>query len=376
MATHVEGDDAFHILPSDIIEAVFSRLPSKPLSRFKSVSRSWNARISDPRFIRSHHELSVDSCYSQNLFMAQTREGFVLVRISLEDNGRKLFQIESKLEIPDGWSEFVNCRGNGVVLLIGTGPTDSYDQEVFSLLWNPCSRKETMLRLPRASHDHDPIVRGICHDPNYNDDDFKVVFAFPEFYQVFSCKNNSWTRRDQQFPCKFVAYSEGLAVNGALYWVWSAKGPTDPTRYDLVDHYSYKNILCFDSRDDSFKTLEKPEGVKDHKGIRLICLRGCLCLYTDGGDVGDGFGMSSLQIWIKERDRNSWKVLMNVENLERQSNLCSFRLIPVFMDNKILIVSNQRFLIYNSSDKTYQEFRYSLTPHYYEPQSSKENNSA
>ncbi|GFP97966.1 putative F-box protein at3g23260 [Phtheirospermum japonicum] len=281
------ADEASHenniLLPSEIIETILLRLPAKPLSRFKSVSKSWNTIISDPRFIRSHHELSANSSFSHNLLVAENGKEFLLVRVLLEDDRK--FEIEAKLERPHGWWNDVYCSGDGVLLLT---PMDE-DEEF--LLWNPCSRKDTMLRLPHTI-DHDPIVVGVCYDPN--NDDVKVVFAFHEFfYQVFSCKNNSWTKRNQQFPYKFVEHSEGIAVNGALYWVWSAKGPRDPTRY-----YSYKNILCFDSRDDSFKTLEKPEGVKDHKGIRLICLRGCLCLYTDGGDVGDGFGTTSLQIWI------------------------------------------------------------------------------
>ncbi|GFQ05000.1 hypothetical protein PHJA_002644100 [Phtheirospermum japonicum] len=86
-----------------------------PLSRFKSISKSWNTTISDPRFIQTHHILSVDSSFSQNLLVAATGEGFLLVRVLLEDDRK--FQIKAKLERPHGWWNDVECSGDGVLLL-------------------------------------------------------------------------------------------------------------------------------------------------------------------------------------------------------------------------------------------------------------------
>ncbi|XP_058210744.1 putative F-box/LRR-repeat/kelch-repeat protein At1g11620 isoform X2 [Rhododendron vialii] len=41
-------------LPHVIIYDILSRLPVKPLCRFKSVSKPWLALVTDPQFIKSH----------------------------------------------------------------------------------------------------------------------------------------------------------------------------------------------------------------------------------------------------------------------------------------------------------------------------------
>ncbi|GFP82038.1 F-box protein at3g17710 [Phtheirospermum japonicum] len=45
-------------IPEDIIRTILSRLPVKSLLRFRTVSKSWNTMISDPRFARLHLEPS------------------------------------------------------------------------------------------------------------------------------------------------------------------------------------------------------------------------------------------------------------------------------------------------------------------------------
>ncbi|KAJ0595206.1 putative F-box domain-containing protein [Helianthus annuus] len=41
-------------LPSEIIEDIFSRLPVKSILRFRTLSKSWLSRISDPSFTNLH----------------------------------------------------------------------------------------------------------------------------------------------------------------------------------------------------------------------------------------------------------------------------------------------------------------------------------
>ncbi|KAI3459628.1 hypothetical protein Pfo_016291 [Paulownia fortunei] len=286
-------------LPTDIIQTVLSRLPVKSLLRFRTVSKSWNTMISDPRFVQIHLQQSKSS-NSQNLFLRRYSDikGFALVKLE----GRK-FQAETVLEAPYGWAAVV-CSCDGVLLL-----SDFSDRTY--VLWNPCSRTETMFSFPYCFDDY-RISYGICHDL-----DFKVVIISLTYYAVFSCKNKSWTERKEFSYRGGIISDSGLSVNGAIYWIW--------TTYKCI-----KEIMYFDPRDEKFKMLQKPESVKDSDDFNLVCLSGCLCLYFQRGDE------KMVQILVKEkgRDRNCWNELITIENVEKP--IWSFKLLGS-IENKILI---------------------------------------
>ncbi|XP_022022775.1 F-box/kelch-repeat protein At3g06240 isoform X2 [Helianthus annuus] len=49
------SEDSIEI-PPEIITNILHRLPSKPLTRFKTVSKNWQSLISDPQFIKHHQK--------------------------------------------------------------------------------------------------------------------------------------------------------------------------------------------------------------------------------------------------------------------------------------------------------------------------------
>ncbi|KAI8561469.1 hypothetical protein RHMOL_Rhmol04G0342200 [Rhododendron molle] len=60
-------------LPHEVVYDILSRLPVKPLCRFKSVSKSWLALITDPHFIKSHLHQSMKSNTNQKLILGPPR---------------------------------------------------------------------------------------------------------------------------------------------------------------------------------------------------------------------------------------------------------------------------------------------------------------
>ncbi|KAK6122592.1 hypothetical protein DH2020_043675 [Rehmannia glutinosa] len=353
MAT--EEDSSSSNLPNDIVQVILSRLPVKPLLRFKTVSKSWNTMISDIAFIRMHLQQSEHSD-THNRFLHTHRlvnprsldkhisfvDRYMLgnprnreIVFSLARVESRKFQYEEKLEYPRGWED-VLCTCQGVTLL------SNYSYETY-MLWNPSTRTESMFSFPykfdqkyKNRFESYPVKYGLCHDPTI--DDFKVV--------ITSEQMDSGMDSDS-----------GIFVDGAIYWVGMIDG-----------YYRYnREIIYFDPRDDDFKILQKPpKNVKESEEFSLICLRGCLCLYyysitsdytmddTMDGIVDDT--MDTYKIWIKEkgRDKNSWNKLMTIENVEPTT--VWFTPLCLLENNTILIRLDTRLVVYSPCTKTFEEF--------------------
>ncbi|KAL7104157.1 hypothetical protein ACP275_08G226600 [Erythranthe tilingii] len=102
-------------LPQEIIELILLKLSLNSLLQFKTVSKSWNNLISDPIFVKNHHQQSKES-NSNNLFLHKkswnSLDGFSLVR--LEDE--KLRTQRVIIEPPYGW-QHVLCFCEGLLLI-------------------------------------------------------------------------------------------------------------------------------------------------------------------------------------------------------------------------------------------------------------------
>lgn len=61
-------------IPEEIICDIFSRLPVDSLMRFKCLSKSYNALISNPYFVDTHHSHSI-SHPGRIKFLTRSRDG-------------------------------------------------------------------------------------------------------------------------------------------------------------------------------------------------------------------------------------------------------------------------------------------------------------
>ncbi|KAL3628306.1 hypothetical protein CASFOL_027352 [Castilleja foliolosa] len=305
-------------LPTDIIEIILLKSSLKPLLRFKSVSKSWNALISDPLFVKNRHLIS-QSSNSQDLFIccdADHQGAFTLVKLK-----------DQKLEISGTLRLLVN-------LFFGYSYT----------VWIPSTRTETKIKV------RFPCVYGswgLCHDPIT--DDVKIVIVFSIcFYYVYSCKYESsrcWRRmpNDGDPPIDYGQFEDkkGVCVDGAIYWVWS--------------YHKVKYLTYFDPRVNKFKSLPKPKGAKQSKMFFLADLGGFVCLRCEGQE-----SETTVKIWIKEKgiDNNSWKYLITIDNIANvKMDIQSFE-PQCFVGDKIVLRNKYdgKLVVYSLLDKTFEQY--------------------
>ncbi|XP_012833508.1 PREDICTED: F-box/kelch-repeat protein At3g06240-like [Erythranthe guttata] len=325
-------------LPPEIIENILLRSSVKPLLRFKSVSKSWNTLISDPIFVRNHHNQSKKSS-SDNLFLCHDYYTLSYSNlysvVKLEDRKLQTLQV---FECSYRWEDYV-CSCDGVILL-ATG-CDTYRRFT---LWNPSTRTRTELCHPRRRIE---ASYGLSRDPTTGD--FKVVVVgWRDSYSVYSCNNKSWMifNKEHETPPRtgpsscYRSFPE-VCVDGVSYWVWR----------------NTSHIVYHDPRDDKLKILQKPENVDDNETIYLVGLRGSLCMYCKGRDE------HTVDFWTKEKgiDNNSWNELMTVENVCMR--IWNFQPL-CFVEDKIVIQDRRRdkLLAYIPCEKRFEEFEGDAQP--------------
>ncbi|KAL7213691.1 hypothetical protein ACSBR2_016256 [Camellia fascicularis] len=117
--------------PMDLIVDILSRLPVKPLVRFRCVSKPWCALIDDPDFIKLHLNRSINTKSHLNLILNDC--SLSSVNFDSLDNATKL---KSLLK----WTDFgIEVLGscNGLICL--------YNGEEDVCIWNPSTRKHRKL---------------------------------------------------------------------------------------------------------------------------------------------------------------------------------------------------------------------------------------
>ncbi|KAI8561476.1 hypothetical protein RHMOL_Rhmol04G0342900 [Rhododendron molle] len=130
-------------LPHEVVYDILSRLPVKPLCRFKSVSKPWLALITDSNFIKSHLHQSMKSNTNQKLIVAPQNKWGQISKSSYSMDYQAPNPTVAELEMPrksaggEIWGSF-----NGVLLVDIAGEL---------CLWNPSIRMYQRISRPRCN---------------------------------------------------------------------------------------------------------------------------------------------------------------------------------------------------------------------------------
>ncbi|OIT30471.1 hypothetical protein A4A49_54468 [Nicotiana attenuata] len=186
----------------DILFSIFTRLPLKSLLRFQSVSKPWNAVISDqPKVLSSLKKL-------------------LLVQIG--DSTFEFRDLDSP-QIVKGKQEFplkifrnpiALCSYNSLVLM-----KTHIDYKEYAL-WNPCTNECQTIACPYLNG-MTPHGCGLCYDPS--DDDYKVIFIFKSFYAVYYVKRNYWRKKTYSFS-REARDLDAKSCNDELFRLTSLEG--------------------------------------------------------------------------------------------------------------------------------------------------------
>ena len=214
----------------DLINEIFERLPAKSLLRFRSLSKSWCARIQSPDFI-SRHALRSRKKTPKILIRHSTifdREDIDMYTLHSENrfvssNPEWLDVSIPAVKFPAPMGDIVGSC-NGILCLF------DYSDDTIKL-WNPSIRRLKTLP-PTPDHPDRPSLVGIGFDPSI--DDYKIVKISQMSSFVYTLKTGAWCPIAS--PATGIQYQESCVCvfNGALHWVVVGTYQNRDCRYILT----------------------------------------------------------------------------------------------------------------------------------------------
>lgn len=189
-------------VPDDILPNIFFRLPTKPLFRFKSVSKHWNRVISDPHFIKARSRRTI--LLPVQPFHAIDNTDYSMV----------------KLGFPLG-----NHEGNDIILVGSVNRIVLLVIKDMMILYNPLTGAfkivpDPPLRLPNRRYKD---TYGFGYGNGVTPNNLKIVRLRVSgritFCDVFNVKNGTWITPSRLVGCYDFNVSTGTFVNGFVYWI-------------------------------------------------------------------------------------------------------------------------------------------------------------
>ncbi|XP_076950252.1 F-box/kelch-repeat protein At3g23880-like [Bidens hawaiensis] len=225
----------------ELVVEILSRLPTKSLLRFRSVSKSLYAVIGSPEFILLHTLRSPKKVMISHRChkTAPAKYIYTLHSEAQMSSNNPYTGIPPAVRFPfTDYKIFGSCNG---ILCIHEYPKGDIH------LWNPSIRRKVII-----VHDHPlkltffyvarPVMLGFCFDPTI--DDYKILMMHKPHAFVYTMKTHTWQAIASPPYYWFVSDSQCL-LHGALHWLTK------------TDHYY--NILTFHLSSEVFSTIELPE---------------------------------------------------------------------------------------------------------------------
>ncbi|PWA90050.1 F-box domain-containing protein [Artemisia annua] len=242
-------------VPEEVLAKIVAKLSSKPLARFKSVSKHWNRVISYPSFM--------------NTFRKHRMTLLPIFPFHLRDPVDRSI-VNLGYPFGDHFSRAVMFVGTfqGVVLVV----LEEKDKDDLIILYNPFTGVFKTVPAPPANprfiyrSPNRPYVYGFGYGTT--PDDLKIV-RFEEFNetkdcQVFSLKNGSWNTLLDVIGDYLIDGGRGTFINGFLYWA------ARRNERKLVVQLDIENMV--------FSEIPLPNFIDDIHGVDT--LDGCLYAFV------------------------------------------------------------------------------------------------
>ncbi|XP_055961580.1 F-box/kelch-repeat protein At3g06240-like [Mercurialis annua] len=334
-------------LPLEIAMEILSRLPIKPLLRFKSVSKSCYSLIStNPQFSELHlkRALQDTDLIRYRLFLTSFLPQSLDMEEAFCDGHKNLVTRQHSFPVTDPESlhfEFVgSCNG----LICGL-----FDSDGKIIVWNPTTGESRELLKPDSvTGDHKILFHGFGYD--FRLDDYKLARATHSSstnqlkMEIFNLKENVWRSADNVLQFNYLLEGSSVALNGVLYWLVYQRDSTKHAIYsfDLVKE-KYREIVIV------------PDHISENLGgeflvssLKILGSSLCICYHAESFAMWVANGYGSEACWAK---------------------LFSFssELLPEYGDplhvlwvakngNVILIVDACRIVIYNPIEMSSKDF--------------------
>ncbi|GMY33617.1 F-box protein CPR1 [Fagus crenata] len=291
-------------LPEEVILEILSRLPVKPLLRFRCVSKPWLARIDSQEFIKLHLKQSLKTNTNRSLLLIDC-----YLYSSDFDSLDRAIELDHPLKTPQCGTEILGSC-NGLLCL--------YNRAEDAVLWNPSTRKYKKLPVSMMEVPQDVrLLRSVTYGFGYDEksDDYKVVRLVQFFaddndlweseVKVYSLKNDSCNRVQD---CPYYLYdsvSSGTLASGALHWLVNPKVISDRTNL----------ILAFDLAVEEYRLVPPPDFYDKNSSMDVRVLGGCLTIFCHRY-------RHRLDVWVMKEYgvKDSWMKLFSVTQPETISS--------------------------------------------------------
>ncbi|XP_059452577.1 F-box/kelch-repeat protein At3g06240-like [Corylus avellana] len=296
-------------LPEDLLTEILSKLPVKCLGRFKCVSKSWYALITNPNFITKHvtwanshnpHRMAILSHWNACGNPRVSTLFNETLQLSGDVDLLQLFQHQVGEVVVVG-----AC--NGIICLSATLREDGkwisgYEHLV---LWNPATRESKMLPPIHRPWDLPGYFSNFGFGFDSKTNDYKVVRILHDNSQsevaVYSLSADSWRAIDSTPHPSYSINSSSFPsyLNGAFYW-WA---------FDMGE-ISQPFLVSFDMSNEVFqKVLLLPLEASLFEGIAVVNDSVALILRCEG-ELDYSFDIWALNESCVER---TWTKLLTIE---------------------------------------------------------------
>ncbi|PWA71275.1 F-box domain-containing protein [Artemisia annua] len=282
-------------IPDDVLWDILIRLPAKTLARMRCVSKSWNALLSQPSFINSHLDRSMNTYNKDDEVLLVFDDGYfdTCQTFITRPSRSSILQIPDLIKLPVDTplfdSSYFIGSVNGIICFANYQSDDIY-------IWNPSL--SALTALPSYAPDEGDLLFRFGFDPI--NDDYKVVkvsFRMGEHggikgsvkVEVYSLRKGSW-KSVPGFPShiSMIFNKDEVCADGHLYWLCE------------VDTQSRDTIVSFDLGLETFHEISLPQsnevynveivlGVLSKKLCVMACIRNGDCevwVMNDDNNIG------------------------------------------------------------------------------------------
>ncbi|XP_025012923.2 F-box/kelch-repeat protein At3g06240 isoform X1 [Ricinus communis] len=265
-------------LPQDLITEILSRVPVKPLIRFKCVCKTWISLISNPEFAklqlkRAKENNNVSNHYRLLLatWPPQSLDYEAYCNDDISNALRKLSYHAIAKDPNDNYDVRILGSCDGLVYLC-----NEYHDSMF--LWNPTIGDYKELPKPNGAF-HGMYLYGIGY--NVNNDDYEVLFASrynsnnseETIVELYTLKTRTW-RQIEDIDLAPKSHVASISWNGAIYWLVTKESGLNKA-YVLVS---------FDMTEEKFKeilTLPDSFYSDDISAVSLGTSGNSLCVFFE-----------------------------------------------------------------------------------------------
>jgi len=260
-------------LSNDLLVEVLTRLPLKPLYRFKCVSKSWQSLISDD-YLRNRHHLIVSGVF---------QHGSEISYISTFNSSFKSTSLDFSLSHSN--STLIDCC-NGL-LLFYSSLTTSYH------VCNLTTRKSVALPNPSQKSQISTIAFDPCHSQHFKVVNFINWHDHGAGLELFDSQSGNWVQHKVCWGVDSNALSATVRYSSGVLYLLAY-----PNRTIAVD---LNTISC--------TMIELPENAN------YGCYVGEVGGWLNYASVSDG---NQMRVWmLRDKERGEWvlKHCVSVNNM-------------------------------------------------------------